>query len=119
MYIRMPLHAFFLTCTHSYSRTHAHMSTGSGRAGVECGDQASPETGVLPGGQGGGCCRGKKAICVYVPVPQQKQFQKMQEEGRFVGMGLLHQLSHGCYVMYVMYVMYMYVCMGLHHWLIV
>ena len=32
---------------------------------------------------------GKKAICVYVPVPQQKLFQKIQvgEEGRDGGRG--------------------------------
>ena len=56
------------------------MSTGSGRAGVECGDQASPERGV---NSSWGRAKevdavGKKAICVYVPVPQPKQFQKIQ-----------------------------------------
>ena len=49
---------------HFLTHVHTHMSTGSGRAGVECGDQASPERGVLPGGQGGGCCREEGHLCV-------------------------------------------------------
>ena len=49
---------------HTFLLTYTHMSTGSGRAGVECGDQASPERGVLPGGQGGGRCREEGHLCV-------------------------------------------------------
>ena len=48
---KLDIHVHTHACP--YTDSFSHMSTGSGRAGVECGDQASPERGVLPGGQGG------------------------------------------------------------------
>ena len=64
----MPLHTFFLICTRPQALVELESNVEIRQALREVFFVGAKKVDAA----------GKKAICVYVPVPQQKQFQKIQ-----------------------------------------